>query len=233
VTKPLILLAEDEPAQVEIIRYNLTEEGFRVAVAADGERALTLAEEIEPDLVLLDWTLPEVSGLEVCRRLKAQSRRRRVPVLMLTARAEERDRIRGLEAGADDYIVKSYSSAELVARIRAILRRSRPALVGERLERAGIVMDLASYRVSRDGMPVHLSPTEYRLLLTLMERPGEVFSREQLLNLVWGHDIHVEDRTVDVHIRRLRKALNVKARGDVIRTVRGAGYALDAPMPRR
>ena len=230
---PLVLLAEDEPGQAEVIVYNLKGAGYRVAVARDGERALALAEEIRPDLVLLDWMLPQVSGLEVCRRLKTQTRTRHTPVIMLTARAEERDRVRGLEAGADDYIVKPYSPAEMVARIRAIFRRTRPALVDERLESCGIVMDLAGYRVTRDGTPVHLSPIEYRLLLTLMERPGEVFSREELLNLVWGYDIHVEDRTVDVHIRRLRKALDVKARGDVIRTVRSAGYALDVASRRR
>ena len=229
---PLILLAEDEPAQVEVISYNLREEGYRIAVALDGERALALTEEIRPDLVILDWMLPEVSGIEVCRRLKAQVRTRRVPVVMLTARGEERDRIRGLDAGADDYIVKPCSPAEMVARIRAIFRRTRPVLVGERLECFGIVMDLSAHRVTREGEPVHLSPIEYRLLLTLMERPGEVFSREELLNLVWGRDIHVEDRTVDVHIRRLRKALDVKARGDVIRTVRGAGYAFNEQFER-
>jgi two-component system phosphate regulon response regulator PhoB len=226
VPTPLILIAEDEPGQVEVIAYNLKMAGFHVAVADNGERALALAEELEPDLIILDWMLPEVSGLEVCRRLKAQPRTRRVPVLILTARAEERDRIRGLEAGADDYMVKPHSSAEMIARIRTIFRRTRPVLVDERLTFAGIVLELAEHRVSRDGQPVHLSPTEFRLLLTLMERPGEVFSRERLLNLVWGRDTHVDDRTVDVHIRRLRKALGAGVRG-VIRTVRGAGYALD------
>jgi len=225
--KPCILIVEDEPAQVEVLSYNLKQEGFHIVVATTGERALLLVEEIEPDLVILDWMLPEVSGIEVCRRLRARPRSPRVPIIMLTARGEEGDRVRGLETGADDYVVKPYSPTEVVARVWALLRRARPALAEERLEYADIVMDLAQRKVTRQGRPIHLGPTEFRLLLTLMERPGRVFSRAQLLDLVWGRDVHVADRTVDVHIRRLRKALDLTSATDPIRTVRGAGYALD------
>jgi two-component system phosphate regulon response regulator PhoB len=224
---PLIFIVEDEPAQLEVLSYNLGKEGYQTVVADNGERALRLVEEIEPDLIILDWMLPEVSGIEVCRRLRARPETKRVPIIMLTARGEEGDRIRGLETGADDYIVKPYSPAEMVARVRALLRRARPALAEETLEYAGIVMDLARHKVARQGRPIHLGPTEYRLLLTLMERPGRVLSRAQLLDLVWGRDVHVEDRTVDVHIRRLRKALGAVHAADPIRTVRGAGYSLD------
>lgn len=224
---PLICIVEDEPAQVELLSYNLEKEGFRIAVAEDGERALLLIEEIEPDLIILDWMLPEVSGIEVCRRLRARPKTKRVPIIMLTARGEEADRVRGLGTGADDYIVKPYSPAEMVARVRSLLRRTHPALAEETLEYGGVVMDLARHKVTREAQPIHLGPTEYRLLLTLMERPGRVLSRAQLLDLVWGRNVHVEDRTVDVHIRRLRKALYLTDGMDPIRTVRGAGYALD------
>jgi two-component system phosphate regulon response regulator PhoB len=224
---PLIYIVEDEPAQVAVLSYNLEREGYRIVVADNGEYALLLVVETVPDLIILDWMLPRVSGIEVCRRLRARPESKRTPIIMLTARGEEGDRVRGLETGADDYVVKPYSPAEVVARVRALLRRARPALGDETLEFSGIAMDLAEHRVSRDGQPIHLGPTEYRLLLTLMERPGRVLSRAQLLDLVWGPDVHVEDRTVDVHIRRLRKALGAGGALDPIRTVRGAGYALD------
>jgi len=226
--KALILIIEDEPPQAEMLRYNLEKENFRVAVATDGENGLLLAEEELPDLIVLDWMLPKLSGIEVCRRLRAGKETRRIPIIMVTARGEEDDRIRGLDTGADDYIVKPYSPSEMIARIRAVLRRARPALTGDSLDYGGIVMDLVNHKVSRKGQAVHLGPTEYRLLRTLMERPGKVFAREQLLDLVWGRDVYVESRTVDVHIRRLRKALNIDGNGDIIRTVRGAGYAIDS-----
>ncbi|MGK2872914.1 MAG: phosphate regulon transcriptional regulator PhoB [Alphaproteobacteria bacterium] len=225
--KPLILIAEDEPAQMELLRYNMESADFRTVMATDGASALELVEEETPDLVVLDWMLPEMSGIEVCRRIRARPESRSLPVIMLTARGEENDRVRGLENGADDYLVKPFSQAELVARIRALLRRSRPALTGEQLSYGGIVMDIASHRVSRDNMPVQLGPTEFRMLRFLLERPGRVYSREQLLDQVWGRDVYVESRTVDVHIRRLRVALEVEGARDIIRTVRGAGYALD------
>lgn len=225
--KPLILIAEDEPAQMELLRYNMESAGFRTVVATDGASALVLVEEETPDIVVLDWMLPEMSGIEVCRRIRGRPESRSLPVIMLTARGEENDRVRGLETGADDYLVKPFSQAELIARIRALLRRSRPALTDEQLSYGGIVMDIASHRVSRDNTPVQLGPTEFRMLRFLMERPGRVYSREQLLDQVWGRDVYVESRTVDVHIRRLRMALDVEGAPDIIRTVRGAGYALD------
>lgn len=227
-TSPLIYLVEDEPAQVEVLSYNLTREAFQVVVARDGERALLLVEEMTPDLIILDWMLPDVSGIEICRRLRAKTTTKRIPIIMLTARGEESDRIRGLETGADDYVVKPYSPSEIVARVRALLRRSRPDMADERLELSGVVIDLAKHRVYRDGEPVHLGPTEYRLLKALMERGGRVLSRAQLLDLAWGRDIHVEERTVDVHIRRLRKALALNNGINPIRTVRGTGYAFNS-----
>ena len=225
---PLILIVEDEPPQVELLRYNLESEGFRTCVAVDGEEALLRVEEEEPDLVILDWMLPNLSGIEVCRRLRARPETRFLPVIMLTARGEESDRIDGLDRGADDYIVKPFSPREVIARVRALLRRSRPVIEDEKIVYAGIEIDLAAHKVSRDGRPAHLGPIEFRLLATLMERPGRVFSRERLLDLVWGRDINVETRTVDVAIRRLRQALDFGAGGDPIRTVRGTGYAIDA-----
>lgn len=225
--KAQILIVEDETALVELLRYNLEKEGFRVTSATDGEEALSAIAENPPDLVILDWMLPLVSGLEVCRQIRRKPETRELPVIMLTARGEEADRVRGLEGGADDYISKPFSPSELVARVRAVMRRARPAGGDDLLTYAGVVMDLASHRVLRDGRPVHLGPTEFRLLRYLMERPGRVYSREQLLDAVWGRDIYVEPRTVDVHIRRLRKALNGPADQDIIRTVRSAGYALD------
>jgi two-component system phosphate regulon response regulator PhoB len=223
----LILIVEDEAPQAEMLRYNLEKEGFRTVVAATGEEALALAEMEVPDLVIVDWMLPERSGIDVCRRLRGRVDTRQLPIIMLTARGEEGDRVLGLEAGADDYVVKPYSPREMVARVQALLRRTSRAASGKTLEYAGIVMNLEEHKVIRDGALVTLGPTQFQLLKVLMERPGRVFSRESLLGQVWGTDIFVEPRTVDVHVRRLRKALNDAGGRDVIRTVRGAGYALD------
>ena len=223
-----VLIVEDEPPQAEMLSYNLQKEGYRVMLADDGEEGLLMARESLPDVIVLDWMLPNLSGIEVCRRLRGDAATRDIPILMLTARGEEEDRVRGIETGADDYVVKPYSPRELVARIKGLLRRANPASVGEALHYADITMDLAQHKVTRGGVAVHLGPTEYRLLKTLMEKPGRVFSRERLLDLVWGRDVYVEDRTVDVHIRRLRKALNEGGFADLIRTVRGEGYAIDA-----
>jgi len=224
---PLILVVEDEAALVTLLRYNLEREGFRVAEARDGEEAMLQIAEQMPDLVLLDWMLPLMSGIEVCRQLRRLPETRRLPILMLTARGEEGDKLRGLDAGADDYVTKPFSPSELIARVRAVLRRARPEREGETLQYQDLVMDLASHRVRRNGREVHLGPTEFRLLRHLMENQGRVFSREQLLDMVWGRDVYVEPRTVDVHIRRLRKAINADVEKDLIRTVRAAGYALD------
>ena len=224
---PLILVVEDEPALATLLRYNLEKEGFSVAEAHDGEEALLQLSERTPDAVLLDWMLPQVSGLEICRRIRRTPQWRSLPVIMLTAKGEEADRVRGLEGGADDYVVKPFGVTELVARLKAVMRRARPSVGAETLRYADLVMDLASHRVTRNGDPVHLGPTEFRLLRVLLERPGRVFSREQLLDAVWGRESEIEPRTVDVHIRRLRKALNEDGRRDLIRTVRAAGYAVD------
>ena len=224
--RPSILLVEDEAAQREVLAYNLQAEGYDVRAAADGEEALMMVAEALPDLILLDWMLPHVSGLEVCRRLRQRPETRGVPILMLSARSEEVDRVRGLETGADDYMVKPYSVAELMARLKAHLRRARPAVAGGVLEWRDIRLDGETHRVSRSDKALKLGPTEFRLLTTLMERPGRVFSREQLLDRVWGRDIYVDTRTVDVHIGRLRKALTVHGGDDPLRTVRGAGYSL-------
>ncbi|WP_306150877.1 phosphate regulon transcriptional regulator PhoB [Roseovarius sp. MMSF_3281] len=224
--QPTVLLVEDEPAQREVLAYNLEAEGFQVSRAENGEEALMLVDEGAPDLIVLDWMLPNVSGIEVCRQLKTRSDTRGVPIIMLSARSEEVDRVRGLETGADDYVVKPYSVVELMARVRAQLRRTRPSTVGERLEYEDIVLDSETHRVTRDGKDLKLGPTEFRLLSTFMEKPGRVWSREQLLDRVWGRDIYVDTRTVDVHIGRLRKALSKHGGADPLRTVRGAGYAL-------
>ena len=224
---PLILVVEDELALATLLRYNLEKEGFTVAEAHDGEEALLQLSERTPDAVLLDWMLPQVSGLEICRRIRRTPQWRSLPVIMLTAKGEEADRVRGLEGGADDYVVKPFGVTELVARLKAVLRRARPTAGAETLRYADLVMDLASHRVTRNGASVHLGPTEFRLLRVLLERPGRVFSREQLLDAVWGRESEIEPRTVDVHIRRLRKALNEDGRRDLIRTVRAAGYAVD------
>ena len=222
-----ILIVEDEAALVTLLRYNLEREGFEVSEAGDGEEALLRAEETKPDLIVLDWMLPVMSGIEVCRRLRRKPESRGVPIIMLTARGEEADKVRGLQTGADDYVTKPFSPVELIARIRALLRRSQPDRQVETLIFADLSMDLTAHRVRRDGRVIHLGPTEFRLLHYLLRNPRRVFSREQLLNAVWGHDVYVEARTVDVHIRRLRKALNADGDPDLIRTVRAAGYALD------
>jgi two-component system, OmpR family, phosphate regulon response regulator PhoB len=226
-TRPLVLVVEDEPALATLLRYNLEKEGFAVAEAHDGEEALLQLSERTPDAILLDWMLPQVSGLEICRRIRRTPQWRGLPVIMLTAKGEEVDRVRGLEGGADDYVVKPFGVTELLARLKAVMRRARPSVGTETLRYADLQMDLASHRVTREGTAVHLGPTEFRLLRVLLERPGRVFSREQLLDAVWGRDSEIEPRTVDVHIRRLRKALNESGRRDLIRTVRAAGYALD------
>ena len=224
--QPLVLIVEDEPAQREVLAYNLEAEGFAVSRAENGEEAMMLVDESAPDLIVLDWMMPNLSGIEVCRRLKIRPDTRTIPIIMLSARSEEVDRVRGLETGADDYVIKPYSIVELMARVRSQLRRVRPAATGERLEYEDIVLDATSHRVKRGESELKLGPTEFRLLSTFMERPGRVFSREQLLDRVWGRDIYVDTRTVDVHIGRLRKALTQFGGSDPVRTVRGAGYAL-------
>jgi two-component system phosphate regulon response regulator PhoB len=224
---PYILVVEDEDSLATLLTYNLEKEGYSVAVAGDGEEALLMVDEKAPDLMVLDWMLPKVSGVEVCRRLRSRPETRNMPIIMLTARGEETDRIRGLDTGADDYIVKPFSMTELAARIRAVLRRIRPGLADDRIRHGDLVIDRAAHRVKRGAREVHLGPTEFRLLDYLMQHPGRVFSREQLLDAVWGSDVYVEARTVDVHIGRLRKALNEGAGDDPIRTVRSAGYSLD------
>ena len=224
---PYVLVVEDEDALSALLQYNLDKEGYRVRIASDGEEALVMIDEQQPDLVVLDWMLPKVSGVEVCRRLRARPETRNLPVIMLTARGEESDRIRGLDTGADDYVVKPFSMSELAARIRAVLRRIRPGLAEDRLHHGDIIVDRVAHRVRRADREIHLGPTEFRLLDYLMQHPGRVFSREQLLDAVWGSDVYVEARTVDVHIGRLRKALNQYVENDPIRTVRSAGYSLD------
>ena len=228
--KPTVLIVEDERDLMTLLRYNLEKEGYRVVEARDGEEGLLILNEERPDLVLLDWMLPQVSGIEVCRRIRSRSDTRNVPIIMLTARGEEADRIRGLDTGADDYICKPFNVAELMARIRAVMRRIRPALADETIKFGDIAIDRAAHRVKRGRRDVHLGPTEFRLLDHLIQYPGRVFSREQLLDAVWGSDVYVEARTVDVHIGRLRKALNEAGESDPIRTVRSAGYSLDEPV---
>ena len=225
--RPSVLIVEDEAALVELLTYNLEKAGFRTAIARDGDEAMLAVAEAKPDLVLLDWMLPYVSGIEICRRLRRDPETRDLPVILLTARGEEGDRIRGLESGADDYVVKPFSPSELIARVRAVMRRTRPSFDQDALTYADIVMDLGSHRVSRGDQVIELGPTEFRLLRFLLERPGRVFGREQLLDHVWGQDADIEPRTVDVHIRRLRKAMNLPGAPDLIRTVRSAGYALE------
>jgi two-component system phosphate regulon response regulator PhoB len=222
------LLVEDDRALADLLIWHFGREGYDIVRTADGEEALVLAEERTPDLVILDWMIEGVSGIEVCRRLRRKSSTAHVPIIMLTARGEESDRIRGLETGADDYVTKPFSPRELLARVGAVLRRIRPALAGGQLTYSDIEMDLAAHRVKRLGKSVQLGPTEFRLLRYFMENPGRVFSRERLLDAVWAHGHDIDDRTVDVHVRRLRKALNEGGLADVIRTVRSAGYSLDA-----
>lgn len=225
--KPLVLLVEDEAALAAMLRYNLERQGFRVEEAGDGQEALHRLAEIAPDLVLLDWMLPGVSGLEVCRQMRRRPRTRDVPVIMVTARAEDQDAVRGLDTGADDFVTKPFNMDALLARMRALLRRTGAAPAKGVLAFHDIRLDQAAHRVRRGERPVPLGPTEYRLLEFLMSHPRRVFSREELLDAVWGRDIHVEARTVDVHIRRLRRAINGEGEADIVRTVRGAGYALD------
>ncbi len=226
---PYILVVEDEDALSTLLHYNFEKEGYEVALATDGEEALTSVSERLPDVIVLDWMLPKVSGIEVCRRLRQRPESRNVPIIMLTARGEESDRIRGLDTGADDYVVKPFAMSELTARIRAVLRRLRPGLAEDTIRCGDLSVDRVSHRVKRADHEIHLGPTEFRLLDYLMQHPGRVFSREQLLDVVWGTDVYVEARTVDVHIGRLRKAINRDAPGpDPIRTVRSAGYSLDA-----
>ncbi|WP_375549893.1 phosphate regulon transcriptional regulator PhoB [Oceanicaulis alexandrii] len=226
--QPHVLVVEDEDALSELLQYNLKKEGFRVSLAADGEEAMMLVEERQPDVVVLDWMLPKISGIEVCRRLRSRHETRNLPIIMLTARGEEADRIRGLDTGADDYIVKPFLMKELFARVRAVLRRIRPGLAEDTVNVGDITIDRVAHRVVRAETEIHLGPTEFRLLDYLMQHPGRVFSREQLLDAVWGSDVYVEARTVDVHIGRLRKALSIGGELDPIRTVRSAGYALNA-----
>jgi len=226
-----ILIVDDEPAQLELLRYNLEKAGFTTAHADNGRAAIDLAEDMNPDLVVLDWMMPEASGIDVCRELRARSGTRFLPIIILSARGEEGDRALGLDSGADDYISKPFSPRELVARVKALLRRARPALMQDVMEFEGLSLNPDTMRVERDGDSIDLGPKEFRLLSVLMERPERVFSREQLLDKVWGHGIYVEDRTVDVHMSRLRRALNKAgkdgvARRNIIRTVRGAGYSL-------
>lgn len=226
--KPYILVAEDEDALSTLLSYNLEKEGFEVGHAGHGEEALIMIEERLPDLLICDWMMPQVSGIEVCRRLRAQGATRNLPIIMLTARAEETDRVRGLDTGADDYITKPFSTSELIARVRAVLRRIRPGLSEDRIEFGDIVVDRLSHRVQRAGRDIHLGPTEYKLLDHFLQHPRRVFSREQLLDAVWGNEVYVEARTVDVHIGRLRKVLNDGHDFDPIRTVRSAGYSLES-----
>jgi two-component system, OmpR family, phosphate regulon response regulator PhoB len=222
-----ILLVEDEEPLTLLIRYNLEAEGYEVDAVARGDEAELRLREEAPDLVLLDWMLPGLSGIELCRRIRARRETERLPVIMLTARGEEGDRVRGLATGADDYIVKPFSVPELLARVRALLRRAKPAHVARLLLAGDIELDRETHRVRREGRELHLGPTEFRLLEFLMQSPGRVFSREQLLDGVWGRDVYIDERTVDVHIGRLRKAINRPLGADPIRTVRGAGYSFD------
>ncbi len=226
--RPVILIVEDEPALVEVLHYNFQRAGFEALSSDNGEDALLVAEERSIDLVILDWMLPGMSGIEVCRQLRRGPATSSVPIIMLTARGEAHDRLRGFETGADDYVTKPVSPEELVARARAVLRRTRPALSAEILSYRDLRMNLSEHKVTRGQRQIHLGPTEFRLLRHFMEYPGRVFSRDQLIDSVWGHDIFIDSRTVDVHIRRLRKALNRDREKDFIRTVRSAGYALDA-----
>lgn len=226
----LILIVEDEAAQAEMLRYNLEQAGCRTVVAATGTEALEAVELHRPDLAIIDWMLPERSGIEICRHLRSMPETRRLPIIMLTARGEESDRVLGLDSGADDYVVKPFSPREVVARVRALLRRAKPDDGQGLLTLGDVVLDSLAHQVSRAGQTLHLGPTEYELLKVLMEKPGRVYSRESLLDRVWGMDIHVEARTVDVHIARLRKSLNAAGGADLIRTVRGSGYAIDGKL---
>jgi two-component system phosphate regulon response regulator PhoB len=228
VTQPRLLLVEDDRALADLLIWHFSREGYEIVRTGDGDEALLLAEERTPDLVILDWMIEGVSGIEVCRRLRRKESTAHVPIIMLTARGEESDRIRGLDTGADDYVTKPFSPRELMSRVGAVLRRVRPALAGDRISFGDVEMDVAAHKVRRAGKPVQLGPTEFRLLRHLLEQPGRVFSRGRLLDAVWTHDPDIDERTVDVHVRRLRRALNEGGRPDLIRTVRSAGYSLDA-----
>jgi len=223
----LVLIVEDEAPQAEMLSYNLEKAGFRTLIAEDGEEGLALAREQIPDLAILDWMLPGLSGIDLCHRLREGATTKNIPIILLTARGEENDRVQGLDSGADDYMVKPFSPREMVARVRALLRRMNPDLAGESLSCGDIEMDLAAHKVVRAGNSIHLGPTEFRLLKAFLERPGRVLSRDRLLDLAWGREVYVEDRTVDVHVRRLRVAINAHGAADVIRTVRGEGYSLE------
>ena len=224
--KATVLLVEDDMAQREMLSYNLEAAGYNVITTDNGEDALILVDENDPDLIILDWMMPRLSGLETCRRLKSNQKTKNIPVLMLSARSEEVDRVRGLDIGADDYVVKPYAVAELMARVKAHLRRTRAATSGHQITFQDIVLDPVSYKVTRNGADIKLGPTEYKLLVTMMETPSRVWTRDNLLDRVWGREIFVDTRTVDVHIGRLRKALCQYGGDDPIRTVRGAGYSL-------
>ncbi|MCA3350847.1 MAG: phosphate regulon transcriptional regulator PhoB [Roseomonas sp.] len=230
--KPTVLIVEDEAPLLTLLRYNLEKQGFRVDEAADGQEALLRVAEARPDVMLLDWMLPSLSGIEVCRQLRRRTETRDLPIIMVTARTEDQDAVRALDIGADDYIAKPFAMEHVIARIRALLRRSGRVASKGSLAYADLAMDQDAHRVTRAGRPLHLGPTEYRLLEFFLQHPGRVFAREQLLDAVWGRDIHVEPRTVDVHIRRLRKAINQGNEIDLIRTVRSAGYALDSDPDR-
>ncbi len=230
--KPMVLIVEDEAPLLTLLRYNLEKQGFRVDEATDGQEALLRVAEARPDIILLDWMLPSLSGIEVCRQLRRRAETRDLPIIMITARTEDQDAVRALDIGADDYIAKPFAMEQVLARMRALLRRSGRVTTKGTLNYADLAMDQDAHRVSRAGRPLHLGPTEYRLLEFFLQHPGRVFAREQLLDAVWGRDIHVELRTVDVHIRRLRKAINQGNEIDLIRTVRSAGYALDSDPDR-
>ncbi|MFK7901852.1 MAG: phosphate regulon transcriptional regulator PhoB [Nitratireductor sp.] len=222
-----VLIVEDEPSQMELLKYNFESEGYKISTACDGEEGLLLAQEQLPDLLVLDWMLPKLSGIEVCRQLKAQKETKHIPIIMLTARGEENDKVKGLDIGADDYIVKPYSVGELLARARASIRRTNPSAAGEVIEYADVTVDVEKIRVLRNELPVKMGPTEFKLLCVFISRPGRVWTRDQLLERVWEHDLDIDDRTVDVHVARLRKALKQEGKSDLIRTVRSAGYSLD------
>ena len=224
--QPRVLVVEDEPAQLEILAYNLESDGFLVSRARDGEEALLLIREDVPDVIVMDWMMPHLSGIEVCRRLKSNSETRSIPIIILSARSEDEDKVRGLEIGADDYVVKPYSVVELMARVRSQLRRSRPSSLGQDIEFEDFIINSETYKVTRGQIDLKLGPIEFRLLKTFMEKPARVWSREELLDRIWGRDVYVETRTVDVHIGRLRKELSRNGGADPIRTVRGVGYSL-------
>ncbi len=228
--KAHILIVEDDPSLSELLQYNLDNAGFQATVVSEGDEAISTILAEEPDLVILDWMLPNLSGIEICRQVRQNNDLKRLPIIMLTAKGEESERIRGLETGADDYVIKPFSPSELIARVKAVLRRTHPEKSADVLQFEDITMNLEEHRVSRNGTNIHLGPTEYRLLRVFLEKPGRVFSREQLLDRVWGRDIYVEARTVDVHIRRLRKAMQLPGTDNLIRTVRAAGYSIDAPL---